>query len=185
MSSPIAQGNTNAASDAQWFSEEIRPFEQQLRAYLHREFPTLRDTDDLLQESYVRMLGARRQGNIRCVRSYLFIVARNVAFSLFRKKRTSLEISVADFSHLNLADSANVIDEANARQHEALVVEAIDSLPARCREVMTLWLFEHLNNSEIANRLGIAEATVRIQLMKGAQRCAAYFEKRGLLNERR
>jgi DNA-directed RNA polymerase specialized sigma24 family protein len=49
-----------AVNMARWFEEEVYPHEPQLRAFLRRQFPTLRDTDDLVQEVYLKILRARR-----------------------------------------------------------------------------------------------------------------------------
>lgn len=74
---------------ARWFEEKVFPHEPQLRAFLHRQFPTLRDTDDLVQEVYLKIRRARRSDQIRSVKSYLFGIARNAALSLFRRKRVA------------------------------------------------------------------------------------------------
>ena len=46
------------------------------------------------------------------------------------------------------------------RASEELLVEAIEQLPTRCREVMTLRKIDGLSQREVAARLGIAEHTV-------------------------
>lgn len=174
------------AEQTRWFAEEVYPHEPQLRAFLHRQFPTLRDTDDLVQESYLKIIRARRSGRIKSVKSYLFGIARNTALSLFRRKRVTQEISVGDFDALSvIEDDVNVVTSVSVRQELALVVEAIDRLPDRCREVVILWALEGLSREEVAARLGISEHTVRAQLAKGMKRCVGFMRERGILDEMR
>ena len=41
---------------AVWYAESVRPHEPALRAFLSRQFSSLPDHDDLVQETYVRLL---------------------------------------------------------------------------------------------------------------------------------
>jgi RNA polymerase sigma factor (sigma-70 family) len=173
------------ADQARWFAEEVYPHERKLRGFLHRQFPTLRDTDDLVQESYVRVLQARRSGQIRSVKSYLFSIARNAACSFFRRKRVTSEISVGDIDGVDaVEDDIDVVAAVSSREELALVVEAMDRLPDRCREVLVLWALRGLSRDEIAVRLGISGHTVRAQLAKGMKRCIGSMRARGVLAER-
>lgn len=172
------------AEQARWFAQEVCPHEPQLRAFLHRQFPSLRDADDLVQESYIKILQARRSGQIRSVKNYLFGIARNAALSLFRRKRMTHEISVGNFRAFSvLEDDVNVVASVSTQQELALVVEAVDRLPKRCREVVVLWALEGLSQEDVAARLGISEHTVRAQLARGVKRCAKLMRERGILDE--
>jgi hypothetical protein len=42
-----------------WFSQEVQPHEPLLRAHLHSAFPSLPDVDDIVQESYFRLIQAK------------------------------------------------------------------------------------------------------------------------------
>jgi RNA polymerase sigma-70 factor (ECF subfamily) len=54
---------------------------------------------------------------------------------------------------------------------------AIQSLPERCREVMTLRKVYGLPQKEIAARLGISECTVSAQLTIGVRKCTESFAR--------
>ena len=62
----------------------------------------------------------------------------------------------------------------------ALLVAAIDALPARCREVVILRKFKLLSARETALQLGLKEATVEMQLSRGNARIRAYLAARGI-----
>jgi RNA polymerase sigma factor (sigma-70 family) len=38
-----------------WFAEEVHTHDSQLKSYLRSSFPALRDVDDVVQESYLRI----------------------------------------------------------------------------------------------------------------------------------
>ena len=48
-----------------WFAAEVQPHEAMLRAWLRARFPTLGDTDDLVQETYSRVLQLRARDPLR------------------------------------------------------------------------------------------------------------------------
>ena len=75
-----------APSLSRWFTEEVQPHEPALRAYLQARFPTLGDQDDLVQETYTRLLRAQANGGVRYPKAFLFTAARNAAFDLFRRR---------------------------------------------------------------------------------------------------
>ncbi len=60
------------------------------------------------------------------------------------------------------------------------LAEAIDSLPARCREIVTLRKLQGVSQKDIAARLGISEQTVQVQVLRGVKRCEAYLTKKGV-----
>lgn len=166
---------------AQWFAEEVQPYEGRLRAWLTSRFPTLRDVDDVMQETYVRLFRARNKGEIRSVRAFLFVVARNVACDVFRRQGPNVIGDIEDFTALRVLDEKpNAAEAASANQELDMLAEAIRTLPDRCREVFTLRKIYGLSQKDIAARLGIAEHTVEIHVCKGARQCATFLRARGV-----
>ena len=165
---------------ARWFADEVQPHESALRAYLRNHFPTL-DADDLVQESYLKLLRVPQPRGIASAKAYLFTVARNAALAIFRQRQVRREISVNDLEPSNILHSSHdVVESVNARQELALVAEAIDGLPGRCREIVMLRALHGFSHGEIAAKLGLSENTVRVQVMRGMQKCTQFLHKRGL-----
>ena len=170
-----------ASSLSRWFAEEVQPHESSLRSYLRSVFPSLPDIDDLVQESYARLIRAREAGRVSYVKAFLFTTARNAALDFFRRKRVVSIESVADFEELSvLEDRPDAAEAVNKQQELELLSAAVRTLPDRCRQVLTLRLLYGFSHKEIAAELGISEHTVKAQLAKGMRRCADYFAERGL-----
>ena len=164
-----------------WFSEEIQPHESSLRAYLHRVFPSLPDIDDLVQESYARLIRARASGKVSYAKAFLFTTARNAALDIFRRKQVVVIDGVANLDELSVTEDRPDIAEAISKQQElALLADAVKTLPDRCRQVVTLRMLYGMSHKEIAAQLHISDQTVKAQLAKGMRRCADYLAARGL-----
>jgi RNA polymerase sigma factor (sigma-70 family) len=167
--------------NGQWFAEEVLPHEPALRRYLCSMVET-RDIDDVVQETYARLLRARLKGEMRSPRGLLFAIARNTARDLFRRSAVAKTTAVAEIEELNVLDDEPGVPEVVSRRQETeLLTAAIRALPTRCREILILRKFENLSHKEIATRLGIAEHTVEAQLTKALHRCEEYFERNGAL----
>lgn len=164
---------------AQWFATEVQPHEPALRAYLHG-LVNGPDVDDLVQETFVRVLRARERRAIESPRGLLFATARNAARDLFRRRSVANAIPIAEIDDSLVFDEApGVAETVSRRQETDLLTRAISALPPRCREILVLRKFENLSYREIATRLGISEHTVEAQLTKALHRCEEFFARHG------
>jgi len=168
---------------SEWFAAEVQPHEPVLRGYL-RGWLEPADVDDVIQETYARLLRARERGPIESPRGLLFATARNAMRDLFRRRTTANTFSIAEIDASRVFDESPGVAETVSRQQETeLLQAAIASLPPRCREILLLRKFENLSHREIAARLGIAEHTVEAQLTKGLHRCEEFFARHGARGE--
>ena len=179
---PSEQASWPAMSNAEWFSEHVLPNEPALRAYLHRRFPTLPDHDDLVQETYARMLREKEAGRLTHERAFLFTAARNAAIDLFRRRRTTPHETFDELGDLALLEETpGVVESLDREQRLESLLEAIVALPDRCRQVMMLRHLDGLSYKEIAARLEISPETVKVHMIKGVKDCTRFLQQRGLL----
>jgi RNA polymerase sigma factor (sigma-70 family) len=171
------------AETALWFAEEVQPHESELRAYLRAKFSGHLDIDDLVQETYARLLQAREQAPLRSAKAYLFTTARNAAFDIFRRRKVVVIDGLAEIELLPVfEDRPGVADAVCHDQELQLLADAIQSLPERCRRVITLRKLHGLSHREIAQQLGIAENTVNAQVAIGVLRLRDYLRAHGMTN---
>jgi RNA polymerase sigma factor (sigma-70 family) len=170
------------SDESRWFAEQVLPHEPDLRRYLQRQFPTVgSDVDDVVQESYFKLLRAKAAGQIACARAYLFTIARNSALRIFRRRHISSAVDVNDLAEFRLVQSEpNAAETANRTEEMALLVEAVDALPKRCREIVILRVFHGRSYGEIAASLGLAEQTVRVQMSRAVDKCSERLREKGV-----
>lgn len=167
------------ASDDQWFHTHLQPHEAMLRAWLSQGFGSRLAIDDIVQEAFLRVLRARDRGELQSPKAFLFATARNLALDQLRKPYLSRTESLVERDCSNVLDDCESIPENVARNQElALLTEAIQSLPDRCRQVMTLRIVYDLPQRVIAEKLGISDRTVAAQLAIATERCTAFMLRR-------
>jgi RNA polymerase sigma-70 factor (ECF subfamily) len=103
--------------------------------------------------------------------AFLFMSVKNKCIDYLRKQ-TQLKQREHPLSELQEKElqlnlySLQVLDESNLSREEieAIVTDAINSLPERCREIFILSRLEGLHHKEIAARLNISANTVEGQM---------------------
>lgn len=164
---------------AAWFVAHVQPHEAMLRAWLRSRFPAGHDFDDIVQEAFTRVLHARTTTAIESPKAFLFVTARNLALGWSRHQRvTGTENSLAEFDLEGVLDESADVPQAVARAQELeLLSHAIQSLPTRCRQIITLRKIYGLSQREVAAELGISEHTVEAQGTIGLRKLAEFFER--------
>jgi len=165
-----------------WFDTEVRPHEPALRAYLRGRFPSLSDPDDVVQETYIRLIRARESDRIRSPKSFLFVTARNVAVDVFRRRSACPTEQLANVEEFPVLETEQTYSDGESHEQRLrLLEEAIQSLPERCRQVIVLKKIEGLSYDEIAVRLGISHNTISAHLTAGVMKCRDFLQARGVL----
>jgi RNA polymerase sigma factor (sigma-70 family) len=159
-----------------WFAEHVQPHEAMLRAWLRSRFKSENDIDDVVQESYLRLLAARERGTVASPKAFLFAVARNLALDRFRHREVVPTESLAENESMAVLEEGSSTSEIVAHNQELeLLTEAIQLLPDRCRQIFTLRKVYGLSQAEIAQQLGVSENTVSAQLTIGVKKCMAFM----------
>ena len=171
---------------SRWFAAEVQAHEPALRSYLRGAFPSIRDCDDVVQESYLRLWRTFTCQPIRSARGLLFQVARRLALDRVRRERVSPIAPGRNLEGLAVVqdepDAAATTSEKELREH---LVEAVAALPQRYREVVLMRRFEELPQKEVAQRLGLTERAVENLLARAQRRVEADLRGRGVLERYR
>ena len=161
-----------------WFSTELEPYEPMLRAWLRNRFPCVLSCDDIVQESYLRVLRARKVSVLKAPKAFLFQTALNLALDHLRSHGVSKTTSLSVVQTEEMPDLETAVPELVTRRQELEALRtAIEALPERCRRVVTLVRVYGVPKKEVASRLGISLNTVSNQLAIGLRKCADLMEQ--------
>jgi len=165
---------------ARWFATEVQPHEAMLRAWLRSQQLSNADIDDIVQESFVRVVRTHVATPIRSPKAYLFVTARNFARMQVRHRGVEKTNSLAEIDCSGILDEGTDIPHAVARSEElAMLTEAVQSLPTRCRQIITLRKIYGLSIKDTAGELGLADHTVVVQTAIGIRKIGEYFSAHG------
>lgn len=152
----------------QWFIHEILIHEEALMRYLQRTWPHRDEVHDLRQDLYVRIYEAAAKSLPSQPKAFLFASARHLMTDRLRRSKVVSIEPMGDFEPSNvLKDEVTPERWSGGRQSLRRLSDALDRLPARCREVVWLRRVEDLSQKDVAMRLGISEKTVEKHIAKG------------------
>ena len=193
MTPPLPPGPDDASSGTTpapgsdaldcWFVDEVLPLEPALVRLLRRYWRRADDVPDLRQEVYTRVYeSAMRDGIPAATAAYVFRAARNLLIDQARRARVVSFDLVAELEELPEAPRDEWSPEriSAARAELRLLERALESLPPRCREVVSLRRIDGLSQKEIAVRLGIAEGTVEKHVTLGMRALAESLAGQGV-----
>lgn len=164
-------GGRASTMDEQSFRLFYETTARPLQAYLVGATGDRSAAEDLLQESYLRLIRADVRFNDETHRrSYLFRIATNLIRDRYRRRRPEGEV---------LGETSDPRDqEAEVRQRTDLM-RALAELKPRERELLWLAYVEGMSHHEIASALGLKEASLRPLLFRARRRMAAVLHRKG------
>jgi len=149
-----------------------------LRAYVVRVIGRAASADDIVQETYLRLLRAPPPiDDPRQLRAYLFRVASNLMKDQWRRERRERDASVAGGGEPAAHDP-----DVSLRLDMA---QTFERLQPQQRQMMWLAYVEGADHREIATALGLRERSVRVLLHRARRKLAALLGTRAARQETR
>ena len=138
-----------------------------LRRLVHRIVSNAATAEDLVQDTFVNLLGATPRGaEVQDERAYLSRIARNLAIDHKRRERDTLTLEDAGiFAMSDPAPSAETI--LADRQALALTMETMAALPERTRRALEMHRLGERTLAEIGKALGVSTAQAGRLVMNG------------------
>lgn len=140
--------------------------------------------DDAVSQSFVKLLkniDRIDEENEKKTSSYMTVVCKNIAINMVRKNiylniDDKMIEKIEDKQNMNTKDPSLIIQE---KESFNLLIDYINSMDKRYREVIILKYYHDMENSKIAEVLGIKETTVRKRLVRGKELLMKMLKRSG------
>ena len=124
------------------------------------------EAEDIVQETLLRLLTQRSQlAAVSNLEAYATTVCRNLALD-HRRKAERRVVSLDEARHDRADNSPSVVDRMTRDERIQAVEAIVGSLPEKQRQVFHLRDVEGLSYKDIATRMGISEADVKVTLFR-------------------
>jgi RNA polymerase sigma factor (sigma-70 family) len=160
-----------------------RSFRGPLVAYFMKRINSRNEAEDLTQEVFVRLLNHPDRNNGQTIEGYVFTIAANLVRDRAKSVATAHRARVQSLDVLDEKDtfSANLVEDRSpervlvGKQTIQNVLQALDELGERTRDVFILARLENMQHREIATIYGISVSAVEKMIMKGMAHLGARF----------
>lgn len=175
----MSEGTPLAGSLA--FSIVVARYYRDLQALLARTLKDRHAADDVVQESYARVLALEQRGHpVEKLRAVLHRTAYNLVIDGSRRARVrnheDLD-SLEEHEHPAAPASLEPEERLSQVQRARAMLRTIEALPPRCREAFVLYKIDGLAQQDIAARMGISLNMVERHIMRGMDACRACLDK--------
>jgi RNA polymerase sigma-70 factor (ECF subfamily) len=123
---------------------------------------------DVAQEAYVRLLQLDRPETISYLRAFLFKIASNLAMDRLRARRRMPPAPAVTDEDL-VAFDLSPERQCAGQEMVAVLKQALEELPVKCRDIFVLHRVEGLSRAEIAIRMGLGERMVRLYMARALE----------------
>jgi RNA polymerase sigma-70 factor (ECF subfamily) len=143
------------------FSLIYREYVEQLYRYVHIRIGRAEQAEDITQEVFIKALHSIRSYRYKgkSFASWLFSIARNQIIDYYRQTKKYKQIPIIETVNSNEYDDPVTSLEQNVEI--SMIKQAIEELPPRQKEVISLRFGAELSIAETAQSTGISEGSVK------------------------
>lgn len=149
----------------QSFEEIFRKYYPVLLSFVERHVGDRDLAKDFVQDVFFKLYESKGDfPTDASLKSWLYTTSRNAALDYLR------HLKVRDDHQLLMAESmmyAADVDEEISEELARKINEAINSLPAQCRQIVRMNIIDGRKYTEISTELGISVNTIKTQISRG------------------
>jgi len=165
---------------SRWLAINVLPHEALIRSKLRGMRAYTLDIEDVIQETYTRMLSVPGLETIRHPRQYAIKTAKAIVVDHVRHSRVVSIASAGRSDSLDVPErEANAEERLGFQEEVAAVEEALAGLPEKCRMTLLLRRVEGLSQKEVARHLGISEKMVERHMTDSVKYLIKLFGRGG------
>ena len=141
------------------------------------------DAEDAVQQGFMRIMDHLKdidENDIGKTKSYLSIVARNMAVDIYRKKKREMMHTISYDEHeLYIEDPEGQAfeDEEDDKSLEEALAKALKKLPMKFADVVRLTYVHGLSSDRVGEILNISSDNVRQRLVRARKKLAKLMKE--------
>lgn len=149
--------------DKKAFKKAFQDHARQVRNFIYYKSGNLPQSEDIMQEAFLRLWKARETVDPGKVKSFLFSIANNLFLDAVRHQKVKLKHQQAPKREVDGESPQHILEQKEFQQQ---LENAINALPEGQREVFLLNRIDKLTYAEIAERLGVSVKAVEKRMGK-------------------
>lgn len=168
--------DTSAHITVQFLTETYTTYRPLVFRYIYRKLNGCMETEDLVQDAFLRLLEYRSMLRPETVRSFLYTIVRNLVTDYLRCHYRKQEVmtSMQEGLSVSVAEVESQVVADDLALHEK---RRVSQLPSKPRKVYRMIRFEEKTLSEVAEELNIPKRTVEGHLLAGRRLVREYMKK--------
>jgi len=136
------------------------------------------DVDDILQETFIRVLNSDAKQEIKSPKGYLFVVSRNLVLKKLIQQSKEIHTEIDDA--LSETEEENTVEkELHLKLKFERFSKVLSSLPERNRRAILLRKLYCLSHKEIAKKMGVSVSSVEKYIANGLKQCKQSLSAQG------
>lgn len=169
------------ANDIGAWSELVKRYGKLVYSICFQVLKNNSDTEDAVQNTFVNLkLYAAKFDQDQPLKPWLARIASIEAIRVYKKKKINNKkesVRMESNSKSQRRDAAEIIEQ---KVIELMVRKAFDTLPDNTRVALTLYYAGGLNQTEIADQLGISQVRISLAIKTGLEKVKAFLKKAGV-----
>lgn len=127
--------------------------------------------EEIVSDVFVKIWNNRKElGNVKNLKSYLFISVKNGCLTHLRKVKKEKIISIDEFSDFHFLPVEGPENDYIDSEIRNEIYQSIEKLPPKCKLAFTLAKINGLKYKEIAEVMGVSEKTVNNHLVTAVRK---------------
>lgn len=171
-------------NDLSAWSELVKRYGKLVYSISFQILKNSNDTEDAVQNTFVNLkLYATKFDQSQLLKPWLARIASIEAIRIYNKKKfinkkESVRMKTENNSHQSQRrDAAEIVEQ---KEVEVMVRKAIETLPDTSRMALTMYYAGGMNQTEIADQLGISQVRISMTIKSGLDKVKAYLKKAGV-----
>lgn len=141
-------------------------FHKELKAFILNKTRNSADTDDILQEVFIKIIrNIDKVNQAENLRHYLYVIVRNAINDYFRNRK-----QIVDNSEVEEKLTEEETQSLNSTIAECCIKLFINKLPDNYRNALLITEFQDISQKELAEKLNISYSGAKSRVQRGKEK---------------